>query len=116
MGGADTEISDTTTDVLLELAWFDPVTIAHPARRLGLRTEACARLERVADGAAIDRAADRYAELLAQSSVVTVAEGAVDVGGVLPDRSPIRVRTSRTNAILGTALADADIKTLLDPI
>ena len=46
MGGADTEISDATTDVALEMAWFDPIAVAGTAARLGLRSEASARFER----------------------------------------------------------------------
>ena len=49
MGGADTEISDATTDVALEMAWFEPVGIAQTVVRTGLRTEASARFERGVD-------------------------------------------------------------------
>ena len=57
MGGASTEISETTTRVLLETAYFDPMAIARTSKRLGLRTEASARFERGCDPWAIDRAA-----------------------------------------------------------
>ena len=60
MGGASTEISADTQSVLLEAAWWDPMTIARTARRLGLRSEASARFERGADPDIIPMALDRF--------------------------------------------------------
>ena len=57
MGGASSEIDDTTSRVLLEAAYFDPMAIARTSKRLGLRTEASARFERGCDPEGIDRAA-----------------------------------------------------------
>jgi phenylalanyl-tRNA synthetase beta chain len=115
MGGASTEISATTTSVLLEMAWWDPMSIARSSARLGLRSEASMRYERGADPEIAERAALRFAELLAPSGAV-LAPGTVDERGRLPDRGPVRVRTDRVNAYLGTALADGDIRALLEPI
>ena len=64
MGGADTEISESTTDVVVEMAWFDRMPIAKSARRLGLRSEASARFERGVDPMGMDLAQDRFVELL----------------------------------------------------
>ncbi len=64
MGGASTEIDERTTAVALEMAWFDPPTIAASAGRLALRSEASTRFERGADPEGIDRAARRFVELL----------------------------------------------------
>jgi phenylalanyl-tRNA synthetase beta chain len=113
MGGASTEISDTTTSVLLEMAWWDPMSIARTSTRLGLRSEASMRFERGADPEIAEVAALRFAELLAGSSL---APGTVDERGDLPDRGPVRVRTGRVNSFLGTELSDADIRGLLEPI
>src|SRR5690606_32101474 len=105
MGGASTEISERTTAVLLEMAWWDPMTIARSSRRLGLRSEASMRFERGADPAMADLAARRFAELairVAQETGVpapTLAPGMVEATGALPDRSPVRVRTSRVNLL-----------------
>ena len=65
MGGASSEIGPDTTRVLLEAAYFVPMAIARTSKRLNLRTEASARFERGCDPAGIDRAADRFCELLA---------------------------------------------------
>ena len=80
MGGASSEIGDTTSRVLLEAAYFDPMSIARTSKRLGLRTEASARFERGCDPAGIDRAAARFCELLALTA------GPADVGGRRGDR------------------------------
>jgi phenylalanyl-tRNA synthetase beta chain len=116
MGGASAEISATTTDVALEMAWFLPRGVGTTARRLGLRTEAAARFERGCDPEAIDGAAARFAQLAAEICGTTLAPGAVDGRGDLPSREPIRVRTGRINQVLGTALGRDEVVALLDPI
>jgi phenylalanyl-tRNA synthetase beta chain len=115
MGGASSEISETTRDVLVEMAWFLPIGITKSSRRLGLRSEASARFEKGCDPEIIDVAQARFIELLG-ASVGRVATGTVDVVGIVPDRPPVRVRTSTVNALLGTELDGSDIKGLLDPI
>lgn len=115
MGGASTEISEHTTTVLLEMAWWDPMTIARSSARLGLRSEASMRFERGADPEVVELAARRFAELLVPSGA-TLAPGRVDRRGVLPSRGPVRVRTERVNAYLGTTLDASDIRSLLTPI
>src|SRR5690606_14787309 len=106
---------DTTTAVLLEMAWWQPMAIARTASRLGLRSEASARYERGADPEVVELAADRFCELLAGLGASPTA-GQVDVRGDLPDRSPVRVRTTRVNGLLGTTLARDEIAGLLEPI
>ncbi|HEY6531076.1 MAG TPA: phenylalanine--tRNA ligase subunit beta [Acidimicrobiales bacterium] len=115
MGGASTEISDTTTSVLLECAWWRPMAIAVSSKYLGLRSEASARFERGVDPDVVDLAARRLAELLAPSGARLV-EGSVTADGELPDRSPVRVRADRVNRLLGTELEPAEIPALLEPI
>jgi phenylalanyl-tRNA synthetase beta chain len=115
MGGADTEIDASTTDVLLEMAWFLPISVAKTSRRLRLRSEASARFEKGTDPEVIDLAHRRFAELLAGSGARLEA-GTVDVRGELPDRRPVHVRTGRLNRLLGTELEPAQIAELLEPI
>ena len=66
MGGATSEVSNGTTDVLLEAATFDPRSIRRTAKRLGLHSEASYRFERGVDGAGVPYAANRAAALLAR--------------------------------------------------
>jgi phenylalanyl-tRNA synthetase beta chain len=105
MGGAATEISDSTTDVLLEMAWWDPPSISRTVKRLNLPSEASTRFRRGADwGDNIDRAMRRFIQLAAESGV-TAVEGFVDVAGKTPDRAAVPVRTSKVNSLLGTNLS-----------
>ncbi len=112
MGGASSEISDATTEVLLEAAWFLPIAISRSSRRLKLRTEASARFEKGVDPAILDVAVRRFCELLG----VEPAAPITDERGELPIAPTVRVRRARVNDVLGTELADDDIVGLLDPI
>ncbi|HUR17461.1 MAG TPA: phenylalanine--tRNA ligase subunit beta [Acidimicrobiales bacterium] len=113
MGGASSEISPSTTRVLLEAAYFDPMTIARTSKRLGLRTEASARFERGCDPEGIQRAVDRFFSLLSEGEV---AAGMLDQWRGSPRPARIRLRTQRVNALLGTSIADGEIAALLEPI
>lgn len=114
MGGEATEISADTTDVLLELAWFQPLAVARTARRLGLRTEASARFEKGTDPEVLELAALRFAELLGDTA--SLAPGVIDARGELPARPPVRVRTDRANAVIGIDLVPVAVRDLLEPI
>jgi phenylalanyl-tRNA synthetase beta chain len=116
MGGASCEISATTTDVLLEMAWFQPWAVSRTSRRLGLRTEASARFEKGCDPEVIPLAAARFCALAADICGATTAPGAVIVDGDLPARPPVRTRTARVNALLGTDLSADQIRAELEPI
>jgi phenylalanyl-tRNA synthetase beta chain len=118
MGGASSNIGPTTTRVLLEAAYFVPMAIARTAKRLNLRTEASARFERGCDPGGIDRAAERFCELLALTGGpdLTLAEGVFDVVGAVPEPLKIAVRPSKVNGLLGTELTASAIANLLVPL
>ena len=120
MGGASTEISDSTSDVLLEMAWWDPPSISRTVKRLNLPSEASGRFRRGADwGENIDRACDRFVQLAVANGVISaegVVSGQVDIEGELPDRTPIRVRTEKINGLLGTALSAPEMANHLESI
>ena len=105
MGGADSEVSDATTEILLESAYFAPERIGRTARRLGLRTEASVRFERGADPEGVPAAAARAAQLLAEVAGGTVARGAIDVYPNPAKPNAIRLRVARTNALLGVTIS-----------
>jgi phenylalanyl-tRNA synthetase beta chain len=113
MGGASTEISDATKNVVLEVAVFDAMAIARTSKRLHLRSEASARFEKGVDPLGIDLAIERFCELIGTG---TVAPGTIDEREGLRPPAPIRVRTARVNALLGTELEDEQIRAYLRPI
>ena len=105
MGGASTEIGASTTDVLVEMAWWDPPSISRTAKRLNLSSEAATRFRRGADwGYNVERCMNRFVQLAVQQGA-EVAPGLIDERGDLPDRRPLRVRTARVNSLLGTSLS-----------
>ena len=118
MGGADTEIGDTTSAVALEMAWFDPFAVAATAARLGLRSEASARFERGRDPYGIDRAVARFVELLRETNPgLVVHAGLVDARGVLPPEvRSVTVRPERVRALLGADVTTAEMVERLDAI
>jgi phenylalanyl-tRNA synthetase beta chain len=103
MGGADSEVSAATTEVILEAAYFDPASIGATSRRHGLRSEASARFERGMDPEVLPFAAARAAGLMTE-----VAGGAtmamVDVYPAPIKRPRITLRPQRTDALLGVHL------------
>ncbi|MFA5843290.1 MAG: phenylalanine--tRNA ligase subunit beta [Coriobacteriia bacterium] len=107
MGGAATEVTDATTDVLLESACFQPGSISRTSRRLGLVSEASMRFERGVDPNGCVAALDRAAALIAEVAGGTVATGVVDEYPAPAAPRSVRLRVARTNAVLGTDL-DAD--------
>jgi phenylalanyl-tRNA synthetase beta chain len=115
MGGASTEISDSTTTVLLEAAWWHPMQIARTSTRLNLRSEASRRFERGTDIWGLDRAVERFCQLLAETGAVA-APDTLDVRGDVPAQEPITVRTDRVNLISGLSLDAPTIRGLLAPI
>jgi phenylalanyl-tRNA synthetase beta chain len=115
MGGASSEVDESTTEVLLEAAHFDPMTIAWTSKRLALRSEASARFEKGVDPLGIERAVARFVELLRDGGA-SAASTAVDASVEIVPRMPVPVRTARVNGILGTELTDGQIKAYLDPI
>jgi len=117
MGGASSEITDTTTTVLVETAYFAPLAVARTATRLALRTEASARFERGCDPWGIDAAIDRFCGLLDRAGGLgSVAPGDLDVRGDVPVPITVELPVERVNALLGTALGPGEVTELLTPL
>ncbi|HJM99142.1 MAG TPA: phenylalanine--tRNA ligase subunit beta, partial [Acidimicrobiales bacterium] len=116
MGGESTEISETTKDIIVEVAWWDPPSISRSVKRLNLMSEASMRFRRGADfGDNMERAIDRVAELLEECGGISTA-GIEESKGDLPDRSPITVRPEKINALLGTNLTADTMESHLSSI
>ena len=104
MGGANSEVTEKTVDLLLESAYFSPVRVRQGRARLGLHTEASMRFERGADFAMPPRAIDRAARLIADLAGGQVATGAIDAYPRPQQAARIRARIPRLNQLLATDL------------
>jgi phenylalanyl-tRNA synthetase beta chain len=113
MGGEETEVTDTTTNVLLEAANFEPVSLLNSSERLKLRTEGSNRWEKGVDPYLAPQAAALATELLVELAGGRWV-GDSDVHGDLPERPVVRFRPERTDAVVGLAVPPARQYALLD--
>jgi phenylalanyl-tRNA synthetase beta chain len=114
MGGAETEVREGTTSVLIESAHFSPTRVRRSARRHGLKTEASYRFERGVDRNGVRRAADRVTRMIQELAGGEASAGAVEVIGAPPNvAEEIRLEADRVNRVLGTAIAEEEIHALL---
>jgi phenylalanyl-tRNA synthetase beta chain len=100
MGGEETELSEDTTEILLEAANFEPVGIMRTSERIALRTEGSNRWEKGVDPYLADKAAIYATELLIDLTQARYA-GGTDVQGHLPPRPVTHLRPERTDAVAG---------------
>jgi phenylalanyl-tRNA synthetase beta chain len=116
MGGGETEISFSTRNILLECAWFDPITVRRTSKALGLRTEASYRFERGADPEMAELASRRTAELIQQVAGGEILSGVVDV---YPRPKPLRkIKFTRKELlrVMGADIPDRDIEDILSSL
>ena len=116
MGGAGSEVSDGTTDVIVESAIFDAVSIRRTARRLALRSEASSRFEKGQETRLARLGADRTAQLLHEWAGGEVAPGRVDTAPDEPDLLRVAFRPARINRLLGTTLTADEQRELLERV
>ncbi|MBO9579071.1 MAG: phenylalanine--tRNA ligase subunit beta, partial [Microbacteriaceae bacterium] len=110
MGGGPTEVTDATTDVLVEAAHFDPVSIARTARRHKLWSEASKRFERGVDPAVGEAAAQRVVDLLVELAggvADDAAGGLVRAGGT---RHAIQLPTGYVDGLVGADYTDEEVQ------
>ena len=113
MGGYDTMITANTRNVLIESAWWDPVTIRKASRRHALHTDASHRFERGADFESTVLSCDRVAELILESGGGDLAGGVIDVVAKKMDQAPVLLRLSEVRRILGSKVDAGEIFRIL---
>ncbi len=116
MGGAETEISFSTRNILIECAWFDPIAVRRTSKALGLRTEASYRFERGADPEMAELASRRTAELIQQVAGGEILSGVIDV---YPRSEPLRkIKFTRKELlrVMGADIPDRDIEDILSAL
>lgn len=112
MGGEPTEVRDHTTDIVVEVAVFDPKFVRRVRKALGLSTDASYRFER-----GIDAGFTLEAALHAAAMITSVAGGTVtgilDVGAVPAPRAAVTVRHARVSRLLGVAVSPTECERIL---
>ena len=112
-GGAESGVSGSTTDILLESAWFEPTRVRKTSRELGISTDSSYRFERRVDPCGVAVASARAAELILQTAGGT-AEAEVLVAGAMPHAEiEVTLDNNRCRALLGLDIADAEIEGIL---
>ena len=113
MGGEESEISSTTTDVLIESAYFDPDSVRRTARALGMDTEASRRFERGADIEGVLRAQERCVQLICELAGGAATEDWIDVyPGQFVSRS-VRFRPQRVSELTSVEVQSSEIDRIL---
>jgi phenylalanyl-tRNA synthetase beta chain len=116
MGGFDTMITDKTRNILIESAWWDPITVRKMSRRHGLHTDASHRFERGADFESTVLSCDRVAELILQSGGGELIGGPIDVVASPMDQAPVALHIAEVHRILGEKLETQEIFRILDKL
>lgn len=110
MGGKDTEVTEATTTVLLESAWFDPSSVRRTSRKLGLSSDSSYRFERGVDIDGVHGALEMAAHLINKLAGGWVANGAIDVYPVKMAPHAIDFRAGRAEETLGAPVSEAEIR------
>ena len=113
MGGADSEVSDSTVDVLIESAAFSSMATRATSRALNLHSPASYRFERALDPEGIEWAANRACELVLEHCGGTLDEGWLDAGATTWSPEPVIMRLSQVERILGISIDREEVKRIL---
>jgi phenylalanyl-tRNA synthetase beta chain len=113
MGGFDTMITDKTRNILIESAWWDPLTVRKSSRRHGLHTDASHRFERGADFESTIVSCDVVAALILESGGGELVGDVVDVVSRKLDLAPVVLRLSEVQRMLGRSVDTGEIVRIL---
>ena len=113
MGGFDTMITEKTKNILIESAWWDPVTVRRMSKRHGLHTDASHRFERGADFESTVVSTNRVAEIILASGGGTLIGDVIDVIARQLDLAPVELDPREVHRILGEKLSSLEISRIL---
>ncbi|MCC9603997.1 phenylalanine--tRNA ligase subunit beta [Stieleria sp. JC731] len=116
MGGADSEVTESTTDLVIEAAIFTPLFVRRSARALKLHSPSSYRFERRVDPVGVDWASRRVCELIAEVAGGTVADGIIDTAPEISPNPPIVLRLSEIERILGIKISADDTTRILNAL
>ena len=113
MGGNDTGVTETSTRILLECAFFDAVTVRRMAKRHAMHTDASHRFERGLSVEGIDDAVERACGLLHELAGATISASSIDVVGAVPAPRQIALRSARLSGLLGIEVSPEEVSRIL---
>lgn len=114
MGGENSEITNATTTVFLESAYFQPSSVRRTAKKLGISSDSSYRFERGADIENVPYALNRAAALIAELSGGTIAAGVLDAYPAPVQPIELQLRPARAVAIIGVEIARTEMRSLLE--
>lgn len=113
MGGEESEISNSTQDVLIESAYFNPASVRRTAKLLGMHTEASHRFERGVDYEGVLRAQERCVTLICEIAGGAATEDAIDVYPQPLARKDVSLRPERVEALTGLQVSTDEMERIL---
>ncbi len=116
MGGTDSEVTDSTTEVLIEAAYFDQLSVRRTARRLTLQSPSSFRFERNIDSQMLDWASRRCCELILEIAGGTLVDGCVDVGQRPPQPPVLTLRYGQLERLLGIEIPTSATNKILSDL
>jgi phenylalanyl-tRNA synthetase beta chain len=114
MGGKETEVSDTTRNILLESAFFDPRSVRRASRKLGLMSDSSYRFERRVDPECVDWASRRAARMILEIAGGQAVDGVIDQNNLEDSRVSVSLKISRLNSLLGLQIEKDAAKDILE--
>ncbi|MGR3176434.1 MAG: phenylalanine--tRNA ligase subunit beta [Candidatus Anammoxibacter sp.] len=115
MGGSETEVSDSTKNILLECARFEPTNIRKTSKKLGLSSDSSFRFERGVDPEGILQASERAADLIKEVAGGDIVN-TIDKNFETPDEKSVRLNIENPNKLLGIKIEKTEIKSILEKL
>ncbi|QDT09881.1 phenylalanine--tRNA ligase subunit beta [Planctomycetes bacterium K23_9] len=116
MGGAESEVDESTTDLVIEAAVFTPLVVRRAARKLKLHSPSSYRFERKVDPVGVDWASRRVCQLIQELAGGEVAKGVIDTAPEIADRESITLRSGQVKRILGIDIDPQEITRILNEL
>ena len=110
MGGANSEVKNDTTTVIIEAAYFKGSMVRKASKDHGLRSEASARFEKGVDPARVREAGERAAQLMAEYAGGTILEGSVEYNDMKVEPAVISITLNKINGLLGTSMSVSEVQ------
>ncbi|MGE7120077.1 phenylalanine--tRNA ligase subunit beta [Peribacillus sp. NPDC046944] len=112
MGGANSEVKNDTTTVIIESAYFAGTVVRKASKDHGLRSEASARFEKGVDPARVREAGERAAQLIAQYAGGTILQGTAEVDELTMEPAVISITLEKINTLLGTDMSVSEVESI----